>query len=162
MGGAKWVAHAAQQKVATARSRGIHRDAPLFTQLVGTQMRTDTRNPRGCLLWPRLALPPTMYLDVSSVLNKDDDDKEIHGDEKKSRSLFEGYCHLLGTAVQRDTVEVFDVGLMNTSAQHDNAANHDNWNRGRKSIFIVASASGEQEGEVTRGEQGRRARRADC
>jgi hypothetical protein len=90
---------------------------------------------------PRLALPPTMYLDVSSVLNKDDDDEEIHGEEKKSRSLFEGYCHLLGTAVQRDTVEVFDVGLMNTSAQHDNAANHDNWNRGRKSIFIVASAS---------------------
>ena len=90
---------------------------------------------------PRLALPPTMNLDVSSVLNKDDDDEEIHGEEKKSRRLFEGYCHLLGTAVQRDTVEVFDVGLINTSAQHNNAANHDNWNRDRKSIFIVASAS---------------------
>ncbi|KAL3771618.1 hypothetical protein ACHAW5_006645 [Stephanodiscus triporus] len=90
---------------------------------------------------PRLTLPPTMYLDVSSLLQKDDDDKEIEDTEHKSRGPFEGYCHLLGTALQRDTVKVIDVGLINSSAQHNNAANRDNWNRDRKSILIVASAS---------------------
>ena len=89
---------------------------------------------------PRLALPPTMYLDVSSLLQKGDDVKKIEGREHKSRGAFEGYCHLLGTALQRDTVNVIDVGLINSSAQHNNAANRDNWNRHRKSILIVASA----------------------
>ncbi|KAL9181527.1 hypothetical protein ACHAXT_010332 [Thalassiosira profunda] len=76
---------------------------------------------------PRLVLPPTVELDVGLVM-------------QTSEGPFESYCHLLGTAVERDNVEVRDVGLFNSAARHDNAANRDNWNRDRKSIFIVASA----------------------
>ena len=91
---------------------------------------------------PRLTLPPTMYLDVSSILQRDYVDEEIQGrEETKCNGPFERYCHLLGTAVQRDSVKVFDAGFVNSLAQHNNAANHDNWNRDRKSIFIIASSS---------------------
>jgi hypothetical protein len=81
---------------------------------------------------PRLALPPTMDLDVTG--------SELCS-EQDGYGLFEGYCHLLGTAVQRADVKVLDVGLVNNSAYHDNAANLDNWNRDRKSIFIVSTTS---------------------
>ena len=80
---------------------------------------------------PRLALPPTVELDVASVLDP----------SVGSEGPFEQYCGLLATAIQRDNIDVMDVGLVNNSAQHDNAANLGNWNRDRKSIFIVASAS---------------------
>eukprot|EP00580_Thalassiosira_gravida_P013435 CAMPEP_0201683084 /NCGR_PEP_ID=MMETSP0494-20130426/51941_1 /ASSEMBLY_ACC=CAM_ASM_000839 /TAXON_ID=420259 /ORGANISM="Thalassiosira gravida, Strain GMp14c1" /LENGTH=455 /DNA_ID=CAMNT_0048166853 /DNA_START=224 /DNA_END=1591 /DNA_ORIENTATION=+ len=79
---------------------------------------------------PRLTLPPTIELDVASVL-------QMKGDS----GPFASYCDLLSTAVERDNVEVLDVGLVNNFAQHDNAANHGNWNRDRKSIFIVASTA---------------------
>lgn len=80
---------------------------------------------------PRLALPPTIDLDVkgSKLCNADD-----------GGGIFESYCRLLGTAVQHADVNVLHVGLVNNSAHHDNAANHDNWNRDRKSIFIVSTS----------------------
>ena len=79
---------------------------------------------------PRLSLPPTIELDVmrSTLSNS-------------GQGLFESYCRLLGTAVQEADVQVLDVGLVNNSANHDNAANNDNWNRDRKSIFIVSTSS---------------------
>jgi len=83
---------------------------------------------------PRLALPPTVELDVASVLKPG-------GKRNESKGPFESYCQLLSTAVERDNIDVYDVGLVNNSAQHNNAANADNWNRDRKSIYIVASAS---------------------
>jgi hypothetical protein len=57
---------------------------------------------------PRLALPPTIYLDVSSVLRRECVEDEIQGEGKKGNGPFEGYCKLLGTAIQRDRVNVFD------------------------------------------------------
>lgn len=83
-------------------------------------------------------MPPTIELDVASVLQL--------GNEKsdgcvRNKAPFENYCDLLATALQRANVKVLDVGLVNNAAQHDNAANRENWNRDRKSIFIVASAS---------------------
>lgn len=81
---------------------------------------------------PRLVLPPTIDLDVMRSQLSDSDD---------AGGLFEGYCRLLGTALQQADVQVLDVALVNNSAHHDNAANHDNWNRERKSIFIVSTSS---------------------
>jgi hypothetical protein len=65
----------------------------------------------------------------------------LQSNDKGKKGPFETYCELLATAVERDNVEVFDVGLINNSAKHDNEANAMNWNRDRKSIYIVASAS---------------------
>lgn len=90
---------------------------------------------------PRLALPPTIELDVASALRGSGSGCAREGDMNGSKGPFEAYCDLLSTAIQRDNVKVLDVGLVNNSAQHNNAANHDNWNRDRKSIYIVASTS---------------------
>ena len=90
---------------------------------------------------PRLTLPPTIELDVSSILQSNDG-KEWVGDETdENKGQFGTYCQLLSTAVQLKNVKVLDSGLVKNSAQYSNAANKDNWNRDRKSIFIVASAS---------------------
>lgn len=78
---------------------------------------------------PSLPLPPTYDLDVSSAL-------AVNGDTNP----WECYVNLLSSAIERENVGVFDVGLVNGAAQHDNAANRDNWNRDRKSMFIIASA----------------------
>ncbi|KAL7539359.1 hypothetical protein ACHAWF_006384 [Thalassiosira exigua] len=83
---------------------------------------------------PRVALPPAIDLDVASLL-------QTKHKNHTSKGTFESYCDLLATAVQRDDMQVVDSGLVNHSVQHNNAANRDNWNRDRKSIFIVASAS---------------------
>ena len=76
----------------------------------------------------------------SSVLQNNGISDTVEGNIKGSKGTFESYCDLLSTAVERDNIKVLDVGLVNSSAQHDNA-NRDNWNRDRKSISIVAPAS---------------------
>lgn len=86
---------------------------------------------------PPLTLPPTLDLDVASILRTHHDGGEDNGTRKPP---FDTYCDLLSTAIQRDDIKVLDVGFVNNSAQHDNNANKDNWNRGRKSIYIVASS----------------------
>lgn len=75
---------------------------------------------------PRLALPPTVELDVATI--------------EEEESLFEGYCNLLTTSIQMTDIKVIDVGMENSAAILNNSANHDNWNAGRKSIYIVASS----------------------
>ena len=75
---------------------------------------------------PRLALPPTVELDVATI--------------EEEKSLFEGYCNLLATSIQMKNIQVIGVGLKNSAASLNNKANHDNWNAGRKAIFIVANA----------------------
>ena len=88
---------------------------------------------------PSLVSPPTIDLDVASVLQPDDG-ATTKRKRYISKGPFEQYSELLSTAIQRDNVKVVDVGLVNNSAQHNNPANHDNWNRDRKSIYIVASS----------------------
>jgi len=90
---------------------------------------------------PSLTLPPTIDLDIASAFQNDGNSGEGGGNTIQIKGPFESYCDVLSTAVERDNIKVLDVGLLNNSAQHNNAANHDNWNRDRKSIFIVASAS---------------------
>lgn len=75
---------------------------------------------------PPLTLPPSLDLDVSSILQAEN-------------SKFQSYCELLSTSINRESVQVYDVGLVNQSAEHNNPANQYNWNRERKSIYIVAT-----------------------
>mmetsp|Transcript_12077 Transcript_12077/g.24879 ORF Transcript_12077/g.24879 Transcript_12077/m.24879 type:complete len:558 (-) Transcript_12077:99-1772(-) len=92
---------------------------------------------------PRLTLPPAIELDVASILFKSDsnDGSQCYvSPSDQQKAPFESYCDLLATTLQRDSIEVLDSGLVNNSAQHNNPANAENWNRGRKSIFIVASS----------------------
>eukprot|EP00978_Attheya_sp_CCMP212_P020052 scaffold57009_cov50-Attheya_sp.AAC.1 len=75
-----------------------------------------------------LTLPPTVKLDVSGIMS-----------EPKP---FPSYCQLLASSLeQRDVVQVLEMGLIHESVQHNNRANQNNWNRDRKSIYIVATAT---------------------
>jgi hypothetical protein len=85
---------------------------------------------------PSLILPPTLELDIESVLLHGIDD----GKASESKGPFENYSRLLATSIQREKIKVFDVGLVNSSAQHNNRANGHNWNKDRKSLFIVSSS----------------------
>lgn len=81
---------------------------------------------------PRLVLPPTRDLDLASILHQPTNHTEHKG-------TFEKYSELLATAIQRDNVQVVDSGLVNNAAQHNNPANSiQNWNRDRKSLFIIS------------------------
>lgn len=77
-----------------------------------------------------MALPPTVELDVSSILKM--------GNFEVNKAPFQTYCELLASSIDRKCINVYDVGLVNMSAQHNNPANVNNWNRDRKSIYIVA------------------------
>jgi hypothetical protein len=85
---------------------------------------------------PGLIQPPSVSLGVSGILNTD--------------RPFGSYCDLLATSIQRNTISVEETGLTNshmtkrqkkqqqtTTQQTLQQAN--NWNRERKSIYIVAS-----------------------
>jgi len=73
---------------------------------------------------PSLARPPVVRMDVSKVL-----DSEVP---------FDAYCGLLAGTLQRDHVRLMETGLVNDKPMHrDNCMN---WNRGRKSVYIVATA----------------------
>jgi len=81
---------------------------------------------------PGLILPPTIELDIASIIDE--------GEASESKGPFEKYSQLLATSIQRsENIKVVDVGLVNSSAQHNNRANGHNWNKDRKSLFIVAS-----------------------
>lgn len=81
---------------------------------------------------PPLTLPPAVELDVSSILQIPNIDA--------SKVPFQRYCELLATSVDKPKINVYDVGLVNQNAEHSNAANQNNWNRDRKSIYIVATS----------------------
>ena len=70
---------------------------------------------------PQLVKPPLLKIDVSKVLESD--------------RPFDIYCELLQTSLQRDSVEVVETGLVNNKVEHQ----RENWNNGRKSIYIVAT-----------------------
>ena len=85
---------------------------------------------------PKLIQPPKVSLGVSGILDTD--------------RPFGSYCDLLATSIQRSTIAVEETGLTNshmtkkqkklqqqTTQQTLQQAN--NWNRERKSIYIVAS-----------------------
>lgn len=82
---------------------------------------------------PPLTLPPFIELDVSSILQRTENTETY-------KAPFQCYCELLASSLDRENVRVHDVGLVNQNAQHDNAANRFNWNRERKSIYIVATS----------------------
>ena len=82
---------------------------------------------------PPLALPPIIELDVSSILRRTDNAGQY-------KAPFQSYCELLASSLDRENIRVHDVGLVNQNAQHDNPANQFNWNRERKSIYIVATS----------------------
>jgi hypothetical protein len=82
---------------------------------------------------PSLILPPAVDLDVSSIILKVDD---FMG----TKSPFQSYCELLASAIDKENINIYDVGLVNQSAEHNNPANQNNWNRDRKSIYIVATS----------------------
>ena len=90
--------------------------------------------------FPRLKLlqPPSINLDVSTIWNKDDTHKDITGP-------FGSYCQLLATSIQRSDVVVLETGLTNShgvsqSSPSNQKATANNWNKDRKSIYIVASS----------------------
>jgi len=72
---------------------------------------------------PSLVQPPVVRMNVSKVLN--------------SERPFDTYCDLLTETLQRDHVRLVETGLVNDKTQHD--FNRMNWNRGRKSIYIIAT-----------------------
>jgi hypothetical protein len=83
---------------------------------------------------PQLVRPPTVALDVSGIL--------------EAVRPFGTYCDLLATSIQRSVVAIEETGLTNqhaipeTKKQHQsgNQQQHvNNWNRERKSVYIVAS-----------------------
>eukprot|EP00574_Skeletonema_japonicum_P006245 CAMPEP_0201725260 /NCGR_PEP_ID=MMETSP0593-20130828/8710_1 /ASSEMBLY_ACC=CAM_ASM_000672 /TAXON_ID=267983 /ORGANISM="Skeletonema japonicum, Strain CCMP2506" /LENGTH=403 /DNA_ID=CAMNT_0048216611 /DNA_START=100 /DNA_END=1308 /DNA_ORIENTATION=- len=65
---------------------------------------------------PRLTLPPAVDMNLT----------EAFLDE--SRAPFDCYCDMLSKAIERDNVKIYDSGLVNNDAHHDNDANRDNWN----------------------------------
>lgn len=77
---------------------------------------------------PRLTLPPTIDMNLT----------EAFLDERKAP--FDCYCEMLSKAIERDNIEIYDSGLTNDDAHHDNDANRGNWNAQRKSLYIVASS----------------------
>jgi hypothetical protein len=94
-------------------------------------VRADCTSAQGSSK-PPLALPPTTELDVSSILHV--------STSETTKAPFQCYCELLATALDKKHVSVFDVGLVNQNTEHDNQANQNNWNRDRKSIYIVATS----------------------
>ena len=85
---------------------------------------------------PKLIQPPSVYLDVSGILDTD--------------RPFGSYCDLLATSIQRSTITVEETGLTNShmtkkqkklqqQASQQTLQQANNWNRERKSIYIVAS-----------------------
>ena len=81
---------------------------------------------------PPLTLPPTVDLDVSLILKMDN--------TEENTAPFQKYCELLATSIDKQSINVYDVGLVNQNAEHNNPANQNNWNRDRKSIYIVATS----------------------
>ena len=80
---------------------------------------------------PRLIKPPTVSLKVSGILETD--------------QPFGSYCELLSGSIQRKDIAVEETGLTNkhvaTSKQtkKENKQEANNWNRDRKSMYIVAT-----------------------
>ena len=83
---------------------------------------------------PSLIKSPTKVLDVSNILQTD--------------QPFGSYCQLLSTSIQLDNVVVQETGLTNnhmlvgakSKTKQTNKQEANNWNRDRKSMYIVASA----------------------
>ena len=72
---------------------------------------------------PPLIPRPVTKRDVSNVLQSGDP--------------FASYCNLLSTTIDRQSVQIFETGLKNTESFRREHGN--NWNRGRKSTYIVAT-----------------------
>ena len=77
---------------------------------------------------PRLTLPPTIDMNLTAAFLDE------------SKAPFDCYCDMLSRAIERKNVKIYDSGLTNANAKHDNDANRDNWNAQRKSLYIVASS----------------------
>jgi len=71
---------------------------------------------------PRLVQPPSVDVDVSGILH--------------SNNPFNLYCELLSASLEQKSVKVFDTGLVNEKARHQQG----NWNNCRKAIYIVAES----------------------
>ncbi len=84
---------------------------------------------------PSLIQPPTIILDISGIL--------------QTKQPFGSYCQLLSTSIQRQSVVVQETGLTNNhmvvgakqQSKQTNKQEANNWNRDRKSMYIVASES---------------------
>ncbi len=78
---------------------------------------------------PQLVKPPTVSLQVAGILS--------------THRPFGTYCELLSTSIQRTSVQVEETGLTNSHMKPkqkiDNKQELNNWNRDRKSMYIVAS-----------------------
>ena len=78
---------------------------------------------------PQLVRPPTISLQVSGIFDND--------------RPFGSYCELLSTSIQRESVRVEETGLTNghntNTKKQDTKQEANNWNRDRKSMYIVAS-----------------------
>ncbi len=78
---------------------------------------------------PQLVRPPTISLQVSGIFDND--------------RPFGSYCDLLSTSIQRASVRVEETGLTNghtTNNKNQNTKQEaNNWNRDRKSMYLVAS-----------------------
>ena len=71
---------------------------------------------------PPLVKPPHRQLNVSHVLD--------------SANPFSTYCNLLSSTIQRGKVRLIETRFVHNNSH---AEKESNWNRGRKSIYIVAS-----------------------
>lgn len=74
---------------------------------------------------PPLAKPPVFQMDVSKVLN--------------SENPFDAYCSLLSETLQRDHVRLMETGLKNDKDKTQHQENCMNWNRGRRTVYIIAT-----------------------
>lgn len=72
---------------------------------------------------PTLILKPMLEKDVSHIMH--------------TENPFAAYCYLLSTTIERDSIQLFETGLVNTKSsllEHGT-----NWNRERKTTYIVAT-----------------------
>jgi hypothetical protein len=88
---------------------------------VGHLKRDCPSDQSSCL--PALIPRPVTNRDVSRIIQSD--------------NPFASYCDLLSTTIERETVQRFETGLKNTESIRREHGN--NWNRDRKSIYIVAT-----------------------
>jgi hypothetical protein len=87
---------------------------------------------------PALIPRPVTHVDVSHVLQNTSSNRNSTSSSTSSSNPFAVYCHVLSTAIEkRESVQLLETGLQRTESSLREHGN--NWNRERKTIYIVAT-----------------------